>query len=65
MYTLAENQLMYYRLIMKRGEPCGRPGCVLDSKSGGGGGPHNVPSTLYRGECKLCEAQGVTGEGAG
>ena len=39
-----------------------KSGCVLDSTSGGGGGPHNVPSTLYRGECKLCEAQGVTGE---
>ena len=47
---------------LKSGEPCGRPGCVLDCTSGGGGGPHNVPSTLYRGECKLCEAQGETGE---
>ena len=47
---------------LKSGEPCGRPGCVLDCTSGGGGGPHNVPSTVYRGECKLCEAQGVTGE---
>ena len=31
---------------LKRGEPCGRPGCVLDHTSGGAGGPHNVPSTL-------------------
>ena len=42
---------------LKRGEPCRRTGCVLDFTSGGGGGPHDVPSTLYRGE-----AQGVTGE---
>ena len=34
---------------LKRGEPCGRPGCVLDR---GAGGPHNVPSSLYRGVCK-------------
>ena len=47
---------------LKRGEPCGRPGCVLDHTSGGAGGPHNVPSTLYRGECNLCEAEGETGE---
>ena len=47
---------------LKRGEPCGRPGCVLDNTSGGAGGPHNVPSTLYRGECNLCQAQGETGE---
>ena len=47
---------------LKRGEPCGRPGCVLDRTSGGAGGPHNVPSILYRGECKLCEAQGEAGE---
>ena len=47
---------------LKRGEPCGRPGCVLDLTCGGEGGPHNVPSAVYRGECKLCEAQGETGE---
>ena len=47
---------------LKRGEPCGRPGCVLDRTSGGAGGPHNVPSSLYRGECKLCEAQGESAE---
>ena len=39
---------------LKGGEPCGRPGCVLDLCSGGAGGPHNVPSTVYRGVCKLC-----------
>ena len=39
---------------LKGGEPCGRPGCVLDLCSGGAGGPHNVPSTVYRGACKLC-----------
>ena len=33
---------------LKRGEPCGRPGCVLDVTSGGAGGPHNIPSSLYR-----------------
>ena len=27
---------------MKSGEPCGRPGCVLDLDSEGAGGPHNV-----------------------
>ena len=32
---------------LKRGEPCGRPGCVLDRTSGGAGGPHNVPSANY------------------
>ena len=47
---------------LKRGEPCGRPGCVLDQTSGGTGGPHNVPSSLYRGRCNLCEANGETGE---
>ena len=47
---------------LKRGEPCGRPGCVLDRVSGGAGGPHNVPSSLYRGVCKLCEAQGESAE---
>ena len=29
---------------LKAGEPCGRPGCVLDLCSGGAGGPHNVPN---------------------
>ena len=43
---------------LKRGEPCGRPGCILDLTNGGEGGPHNIPSSLYRGECKLCEAAG-------
>ena len=47
---------------LKGGEPCGRPGCVLDRVSGGAGGPHNVPSSLYRGVCKLCEAQGESAE---
>ena len=39
---------------LKAGEPCGRPGCLLDLCSGGAGGPHNVPSNVYRGSCKLC-----------
>ena len=47
---------------LKRGEPCGRPGCVLDQTSGGAGGPHNVASCLYRGSCNLCDAIGETGE---
>ena len=47
---------------LKRGEPCGRPGCVLDLTSGGAGGPHNIPSSLYKGECKLCEADGESAE---
>ena len=47
---------------LRRGEPCGRPGCVLDRTSGGAGGPHNIPSSLYRGGCKLCEAAGESGE---
>ena len=47
---------------LKRGEPCGRPGCILDLTSGGEGGPHNIRSTLYRGECKLCEAAGESAE---
>ena len=47
---------------LRRGEPCGRPGCILDLTSGGAGGPHNVPSSLYRGGCNLCEANGETGE---
>ena len=41
---------------------CGRPGCVLDLCSGGAGGPHNVPSNVYRGGCKLCGAIMVTSE---
>ena len=47
---------------LRRGEPCGRPGCVLDLTSGGAGGPHNVASSLYKGSCNLCEAKGETGE---
>ena len=47
---------------LKAGEPCGRPGCVLDLCSGGAGGPHNVPSNVYRGGCKLCGAIMVTSE---
>ena len=47
---------------LKRGEPCGRPGCILDLTSGGEVGPHNIPSSLYRGECKLCEAAGENAE---
>ena len=47
---------------LKAGEPCGRPSCVLDRCSGGAGGPHNVPSNVYRGGCKLCEAAGESGE---
>ena len=46
---------------LKRGEPCGRPGCVLDLTSGGAGGPHNVASCLYKGSCNLCEARGESG----
>ena len=47
---------------LKRGETCGRPGCVLDMTSGGAGGPHNVASCLYKGSCNLCEAKGESGE---
>ena len=47
---------------MKSVEPCGRPGCVLDLDSGGAGGPHNVPSNVYRGVCKLCGEVEVTAE---
>ena len=47
---------------LKAGEPCGRPGCVLDKCSGGAGGPHNVPSVVYRGVCKLCGEEEVTSE---
>ena len=39
---------------LRSGEPCGRPGCVLDRTSGGAGGPHNVTSAVYRGTCNLC-----------
>ena len=47
---------------LKAGEPCGRPGCVLDKCSGGAGGPHNVPSVVYRGVCKLCGQEEITSE---
>ena len=47
---------------LKAGEPCGRPGCVLDKCSGGAGGPHNVPSVVYRGVCKLCGVTEVSSE---
>ena len=47
---------------LKAGEPCGRPGCVLDLCSGGAGGPHNVPSNVYRGACKLCGAIEISAE---
>ena len=47
---------------LRAGEPCGRPGCVLDRCSGGAGGPHNVPSVVYRGICKLCGEEEVTSE---
>ena len=42
------------RADLRAGEPCGRPGCVLDLLSGGDGGPHNKSVTLYKGVCKLC-----------
>ena len=35
---------------------------MLDRTSGGGGGPHNVPSCVYQGTCNLC---GVVEEEAG
>ena len=41
------------RADLKAGEPCGRPDCVLYKVSGRAGGPHNLPSALYRGTCKL------------
>ena len=47
---------------LRAGEPCGRPGCVLDKCSGGAGGPHNVPSVVYRGICKLCGEDELTSE---
>ena len=50
------------RSDLKFGEPCGRPGCVLDKTSGGQGGPHNKTSSLYRGVCNICEADGVKAE---
>ena len=50
---------------LKAGEPCGRPGCVLDRCSGGAGGPHNVPSNVYRGGCKLCGADMISAESWG
>ena len=39
---------------LRSGEPCGRPGCVLDRTSGGAGGPHNVTSAVYQGTGNLC-----------
>ena len=54
------------RADLRAGEPCGRPGCVLDRTSGGAGGPHNVPSCVYQGTCNLCgqveEVAEYTGE---
>ena len=48
---------------LKAGQPCGRPGCVLDTVSGGGaGGPHNLPSVLYKGTCNLCGEAEVKSE---
>ena len=47
---------------LKAGEPCGRPGCVLDTVSGGEGGPHNLPSVLYKGTCNLCGEAELTSE---
>ena len=44
------------------GDPCGRPGCVLDRLSGGAGGPHNKTGALYKGKCKLCAEEGVSAE---
>ena len=35
---------------------------MLDLCSGGAGGPHNVPSNVYRGVCKLCGAVEVSAE---
>ena len=35
---------------------------MLDRCSGGAGGPHNVPSVVYRGICKLCGEEEVTSE---
>ena len=50
------------RADLRAGEPCGRPGCVLDKLSGGAGGPHNIPSALYQGTCNLCESRNVQAE---
>ena len=50
------------RKDLKSGEPCGRPGCVLDLLSGGAGGPHNRASVLYQGTCNLCGELEETGE---
>jgi hypothetical protein len=47
---------------LRAGEPCGRPGCVLDQLSGGAGGPHNRSSALYCGTCNLCEEAGIKSE---
>ena len=48
---------------LRAGEPCGRPGCVLDRcSSGAAGGPHNVPSVVYRGVCKICGEEEVSSE---
>jgi hypothetical protein len=47
---------------LRAGEPCGRPGCVLDQLSGGAGGLHNRPSALYCGTCNLCEEDGIKSE---
>ena len=47
---------------LKSGEPCGRPNCVLDRCSGGAGGPHNSPSVVYRGTCKLCGLEEISSE---
>ena len=55
-----EKQLV--RKNLKSGEPCGRPGCVLDLLSGGAGGPHNKPSVLYQGTCNLCGGSEETAE---
>ena len=35
---------------------------MLDLCSGGAGGPHNVPSNVYRGACKLCGAMEISAE---
>ena len=42
------------RKDLKSGEPCGRPGCFLDTLSGGAGGPNNQHSVLYHGTCNIC-----------
>ena len=35
---------------------------MLDKCSGEAGGPHNVPSQVYRGSCKLCEEDEITSQ---